>query len=109
MRNSGSVIGGAINFATNHDDSNGGGIAWSTYLIFVGFGKQTSSIKCSCITDRYPAECTGVIWAFLLTATRKVLRRDGTRIPMQERITWKQELIALKDHFLYSKVSVHTP
>lgn len=40
MRNSGSVIGGAINFATNHDDANGGGIAWSTYLIFVGFGKQ---------------------------------------------------------------------
>lgn len=42
MRNSGSVIGGAINFATNHDDANGGGIAWSTYLIFVGFGKQSS-------------------------------------------------------------------
>lgn len=39
MRNSGSVIGGAINFSTNYKDSSAGGIVWSTYLIFVGFGK----------------------------------------------------------------------
>lgn len=32
------MIGGAINFSTNHTDSKGGGIAWATYLIFVGFG-----------------------------------------------------------------------
>jgi sugar phosphate permease len=38
MRNSGSVMGGAINFATNHKTSTAGGIAWSTYLIFIGFG-----------------------------------------------------------------------
>jgi MFS family permease len=38
MRNSGSVVGGAINFVTNHKDSGHGGIAWSTYLIFIGFG-----------------------------------------------------------------------
>ncbi|KAF2171625.1 hypothetical protein M409DRAFT_63263 [Zasmidium cellare ATCC 36951] len=37
IRNSGSVIGGAINFSTNYKDSSAGGIAWSTYLIFVGF------------------------------------------------------------------------
>lgn len=39
MRNSGSVMGGAINFATNHKTSTAGGIAWSTYLIFIGFGE----------------------------------------------------------------------
>lgn len=39
MRNSGSVIGGAINFATNYSSSSAGGISWSTYLIFVGFGE----------------------------------------------------------------------
>lgn len=38
MRNSGSIIGGAINFSTNYSDSSAGGISWSTYLIFVGFG-----------------------------------------------------------------------
>lgn len=39
MRNSGSIVGGAINFSSNYADSSSGGIAWSTYLIFVGFGK----------------------------------------------------------------------
>lgn len=39
MRNTGSVIGGAINFSTNYDRAGSGGIAWKTYLIFVGFGK----------------------------------------------------------------------
>lgn len=42
MRNSGSIIGGAINFATNYSNSTAGGIAWFTYLIFVGFGKLDS-------------------------------------------------------------------
>ena len=38
MRNSGSVMGGAINFSNNHSKANAGGIALSTYLIFVAFG-----------------------------------------------------------------------
>lgn len=41
MRNSGSVMGGAINFSTNYTRDKAGGIAWSTYLIFVGFGKHS--------------------------------------------------------------------
>ncbi|KAI7362928.1 hypothetical protein KC354_g6894 [Hortaea werneckii] len=53
MRNSGSVIGGAINFSNNYEKASAGGIAWSTYLIFVGF------------------ECTGPLWAFLLSPTPK--------------------------------------
>ena len=32
-------MGGAINFSTNYSKSSEGGIAWSTYLIFVGFGE----------------------------------------------------------------------
>jgi hypothetical protein len=44
MRNSGSIIGGAINFSTNYSDSSAGGIAWSTYLIFVGFGQFQQKI-----------------------------------------------------------------
>lgn len=44
MRNSGSVMGGAINFSTNYSDSTAGGIAWSTYLIFVGFGTSSHRV-----------------------------------------------------------------
>ncbi|KAK2030393.1 major facilitator superfamily transporter [Colletotrichum zoysiae] len=80
MRNSGSVVGGAINFSNNSSRSSAGGIAWSTYLIFVGF------------------ECTGVIWAALLSPTRRVRRKDGTKVPMSVRISWKAELIALWRH-----------
>ncbi|CAK1363966.1 UNC93-like protein 1 [Cercospora beticola] len=78
MRNSGSVIGGAINFSTNSEESSAGGIAWFTYLLFVGF------------------ECTGIIWAVLLSTTSKVRRRDGTRVPTNdEHASWKQEFAAL--------------
>lgn len=80
MRNSGSVIGGAINFASNYSETAAGGISWATYIIFVVF------------------ECTGVIWAFLLSPTRRVRRKDGTRVPTSETVTWKQEFRALWMH-----------
>ncbi|TDZ44891.1 UNC93-like protein 2 [Colletotrichum trifolii] len=86
MRNSGSVIGGAINFSTNYSTSSAGGIAWSTYLIFVAF------------------ECTGVIWAFLLSPTRRVRRPNGSEIPMSGSISWKQEFAALWRHMQRRKV-----
>ncbi|PVH78498.1 major facilitator superfamily transporter [Cadophora sp. DSE1049] len=85
MRNSGSIIGGAINFSTNYQNSNAGGIAWSTYLIFVGF------------------ECTGVVWAFLLSPTSRVRRKNGERIPSSEGISWKQEFAALWKHLQRKK------
>ncbi|KAK7923799.1 hypothetical protein PG985_007870 [Apiospora marii] len=53
------------------------GVAWSTYLIFVAF------------------ECTGVIFALLLSPTRKVRRHDGSRVQMPEKLTWKQEFSML--------------
>ncbi|KAH6671961.1 membrane protein [Halenospora varia] len=80
MRNSGSIIGGAINFSTNYVNSGGGGIRWSTYLIFVGF------------------ECTGIVWAFLLSQSRHVRRKDGSKVPTSENITWKREFTALWRH-----------
>ncbi|CAI7583587.1 unnamed protein product [Penicillium glandicola] len=80
MRSSGSVMGGAINFSTNYSKSAEGGIAWSTYLIFVGF------------------ECTGVIWAVLLSPTQRVRRRDGSKIAMSSSVSWKQEFAALFKH-----------
>ncbi|KZL80102.1 major facilitator superfamily transporter [Colletotrichum incanum] len=85
MRNSGSVMGGAINFSNNYSRANAGGIAWSTYLIFVAF------------------ECTGAIWAVLLSPTRRVRRRDGTKVPMAGSISWKRELVALWRHLQRKK------
>ncbi|CAG8040006.1 unnamed protein product [Penicillium salamii] len=85
MRSSGSVMGGAINFSTNYSKSSVGGIAWYTYLIFVGF------------------ECTGVIWAFLLSPTQRVRRRDGSKIIMPSKISWKQEFAALLKHLQRKK------
>ncbi|KAG5743952.1 hypothetical protein H9Q69_005044 [Fusarium xylarioides] len=80
MRNSGSVIGGAINFSNNHSNSKAGGVAWSTYLVFIAF------------------ECTGLVWAFLLSPTRRVRRHDGTKVSMSESASWKQEFAALWKH-----------
>ena len=53
MRSSGSVIGGAINFSTNYDRASAGGIAWSTYLIFVGCGTLTRRLGGNRFTDEY--------------------------------------------------------
>ncbi|RKL44800.1 hypothetical protein BFJ72_g3451 [Fusarium proliferatum] len=85
MRNSGSVIGGAINFSNNHSDSKAGGVAWSTYLVFIAF------------------ECTGLVWAFLLSPTRRVRRHDATKVAMSERASWKQEFAALWKHLQRKK------
>ncbi|KAI9638008.1 major facilitator superfamily transporter [Dioszegia hungarica] len=80
MRNSGSILGGAINYSTNFSKETAGGIAWSTYLVFVGFS------------------ATGFIWALLLSPTAKVRRRDGSRIPSSARMSWKEEFVALWRH-----------
>lgn len=85
MRNSGSIIGGGINFGNNYKNSGAGGIAWSTYLIFVGF------------------ECTGIIWAFLLSPTSRVRRKTGARIPSSGGMSWKQEFQALWIHLRVKK------
>ncbi|KAK8853498.1 hypothetical protein IAR55_004205 [Kwoniella newhampshirensis] len=85
MRSSGSVLGGAINFSTNYANANAGGIAWSTYLIFVGF------------------ECTGVLFAVLLSKTRKVRRSDGSHVPYSKSITWKAEFQALAKHAMHKR------
>ncbi|EFQ30384.1 major facilitator superfamily transporter [Colletotrichum graminicola] len=85
MRNSGSVLGGAINFSNNSSRSSSGGVAWSTYLIFVSF------------------ECTGVIWAALLSPTRRVRRKNGDKIPQSGDISWKAEFVALWRHLQRKK------
>ncbi|KFY39273.1 hypothetical protein V495_06039, partial [Pseudogymnoascus sp. VKM F-4514 (FW-929)] len=77
MRNTGSIVGGSINFYTNYKRSSAGGIAWSTYLIFVGFG---------------------VIWALMLSPTSKVRHRDGSKAATSTTISWPAEFQALWKH-----------
>lgn len=105
MRNSGSVIGGAINFSNNHSDSKAGGVAWSTYLVFIAFGKSHTSKIVSEVSNEGSIECTGLVWAFLLSPTRRVRRHDATKVAMSERASWKQEFAALWKHLQRKKVS----
>ena len=67
------------------------GVAWSTYLIFVAF------------------ECTGVIFALLLSPTRKVVRHDGSRVQMPEKLSWKQEISVLGRALREKKVRARFP
>ncbi|WWD21418.1 hypothetical protein CI109_105903 [Kwoniella shandongensis] len=85
MRNSGGILGGAISVGTNYKSSGAGAVSRATYLIFLGF------------------ECSGPIWAFLLTPTRKVRRSDGQRVPQSKDISWKKELLALWGHFQHKR------
>jgi hypothetical protein len=57
-------------------------------------------------TEQEPTECTGVIWAFLLSPTQRVRRRDGSKIAMSSSISWKQEFSALLKHMKRRKVSI---
>ena len=50
------------------------------------------------------AECTGVVWAALLSQTRKVLRFDGTRIPASENVSWLKEFKALGKHLMSPRI-----
>lgn len=86
MRNAGSVLGGAINFGNNAKASGAGGIAWSTYLIFVGI------------------ECTGLIWGMCLSRTQHVRRRDGSKINVPPTLSWLQEIKALFAHATNKRV-----
>jgi hypothetical protein len=50
------------------------------------------------------AECTGIIWALLLTKTKKVRRNNGVPVPMSEDMSWKHEFIALWKHLQNKRV-----
>jgi hypothetical protein len=86
MRNSGSVIGGAISFGVNANNTTAGSVALATYIVFIAF------------------ESTGPIWALLLSPTAKVRRSNGSRVPMSGVLSWKQEFRALAKHATNKRV-----
>ncbi|KAI5862033.1 MFS general substrate transporter [Durotheca rogersii] len=76
-RNSGAILGGIINLAFNYQGRATGKLDWRTYIVFVVL------------------QCLGPAASFLLTPPEKVVRRNGTRVQLSERISDLAELKAL--------------
>lgn len=90
MRNSGSVIGGAINFSTNYKISDAGGIAWSTYLIFIAFGKQTQNRAPYKSDEKQSAPVSSGPCPFLLLDTSAV--EMAAKFPPRKRFPGRRSL-----------------
>ncbi|WYZ35841.1 hypothetical protein EsH8_X_000488 [Colletotrichum jinshuiense] len=73
-RNSGSILGGIINLAFNYQGRRTGKLDWRTYIVFVVL------------------QCLGPLVALLLSSPEKVVRRNGTRVHIVERISDSAEL-----------------
>ena len=93
MRNSGSVIGGAISFGVNAKAATAGAVALGTYIIVSQPLPGLPSTDCS--PQFVTFESTGPIWALLLSPTHKVRRADGSRVVVSEDVSWKEEFQAL--------------
>ncbi|KAI0109790.1 MFS general substrate transporter [Daldinia grandis] len=76
-RNSGSILGGVINLAFNYRGRTTGKLDWRTYIVFVAL------------------QCLGPVCSLLLTPPEKVVRRNGSRVQLSERISDLEELKAL--------------
>jgi hypothetical protein len=87
MRNSGSVLGGAVSVATNYKSSGAGSVNLVTYIVFITI------------------ESSGPVWALLLSQTKHVRRNDGSKVPMSPNVSWKKEFQALWVHVKHRRVS----
>ncbi|KAI1660677.1 MFS general substrate transporter [Daldinia decipiens] len=76
-RNSGSILGGIINLAFNYQGKTTGKLDWITYIVFVAL------------------QCLGPVCSLLLTPPEKVVRRNGSRVHLLDRISDLEELKAL--------------
>jgi hypothetical protein len=45
-----------------------------------------------------------VLWALSLSSTKNVRRRDGSKIPMSKNVSWKEEFVALLQHYKLKRV-----
>jgi MFS family permease len=77
-RNLGQLVGGAINLSKNHEKGVVGGVAPDTYVAFLII------------------ECLALPFAFLISPLEKVVRSDGTRILVSEKIGIKLEFKMIK-------------
>ncbi|OAL47410.1 MFS general substrate transporter [Pyrenochaeta sp. DS3sAY3a] len=73
-RNSGAILGGAINLSFNYSGKRLGKLDWRTYIVFVVL------------------QCLGPAVAMLLSPPHKVQRRNGTKVKLLAKIPAKEEL-----------------
>ncbi|KAK8215257.1 hypothetical protein M8818_002269 [Zalaria obscura] len=85
-RNLGQLVGGAINLSKNYQKGVEGGVSPDTYIAFLII------------------ECLALPFAFLITPLERVVRSDGTRIIVSERLSTRQELSLIKKTMLSSLV-----
>ncbi|KAI1099331.1 MFS general substrate transporter [Jackrogersella minutella] len=77
-RNLGQLVGGAINLSKNHVKGAAGGVTPDTYIAFLII------------------ESLALPFAFLISPLENVVRSDGTRILVSEKLTFKQETKLIK-------------
>ncbi|OTA86149.1 hypothetical protein M434DRAFT_376663 [Hypoxylon sp. CO27-5] len=77
-RNLGQLVGGAINLSKNHVKGAVGGVTPDTYIAFLII------------------ESLALPFAFLISPLERVVRSDGTRILVSEKLTFKQEFKLIK-------------
>ncbi|KAH7400934.1 major facilitator superfamily domain-containing protein [Phaeosphaeria sp. MPI-PUGE-AT-0046c] len=80
-RNLGQLVGGAINLSKNHVKGTIGGVTPDTYIAFLII------------------ECMALPFAFLISPLERVVRSDGTRILMSEKLPTKMEMKLIKVTF----------
>ncbi|OAL00668.1 MFS general substrate transporter [Phaeosphaeriaceae sp. SRC1lsM3a] len=80
-RNLGQLVGGAINLSKNHVKGAVGGVTPDTYIAFLII------------------ECMALPFAFLISPLERVVRSDGTRILMSEKLPTKMEVKLIKVTF----------
>ncbi|KAI0847192.1 MFS general substrate transporter [Daldinia vernicosa] len=77
-RNLGQLVGGAINLSKNHVKGTVGGVTPDTYIAFLII------------------ESLALPFAFLISPLERVVRSDGTRILVSEKLTFKEESKLIK-------------
>ncbi|KAL2135309.1 hypothetical protein VTI74DRAFT_9077 [Chaetomium olivicolor] len=77
-RNLGQLVGGAINLAKNHEKGVEGGVTPDTYVVFIII------------------QCLALPFAFLLSPLEHVVRSDGTRILVSEKLKTRDEFKLIK-------------
>ncbi|KAJ4412255.1 hypothetical protein N0V91_000724 [Didymella pomorum] len=77
-RNLGQLVGGAINLSKNHVKGVSGGVTPDTYIAFLII------------------ECMALPFAFLISPLERVVRSDGTKILVSEKLSTKTEFRMIK-------------
>lgn len=91
-RNSGAILGGAINLSFNYSGKRLGKLDWRTYIVFVVLRKFEWTFPPGVYWLTRSPECLGPAVAMLLSPPHKVQRRNGTKVKLLAKIPAKEEV-----------------